>query len=109
MPEEVQIFNFLCGGGARPSKLKGSPVTLQAMRLTRKITSTVVTMILAGQAIQHRRIVDEMNLSLINLIDQMIDAIGVVFYMLFWAGSNGWIQVNIHLFMSLYDASWELR
>ncbi|KAI6175392.1 hypothetical protein M3Y97_00683900 [Aphelenchoides bicaudatus] len=62
----------------------------------------------AGQVLQHRRIVDEMDLSLINLIDQMIDAVGVVFYMIFWAGNNGWIQTNIHLFMSFYDAAWEL-
>jgi hypothetical protein len=50
-----------------------------------------------------------MDLSLINLIDQMIDAVGVVFYMLFWAGNNNWIVVDKHLFMSLYDVAWELR
>jgi hypothetical protein len=39
----------------------------------------------------------------------MIDAIGVVFYMIFWAGNNGWIHTNIHMFMSFYDGAWELR
>lgn len=50
-----------------------------------------------------------MDLSFINLIDQMIDAVGLVFYMLFWGGNKGWISVDKHLYMSLYDASWELR
>jgi hypothetical protein len=49
-----------------------------------------------------------MDLSLINLIDQMIDAVGVVFYMMFWAGNNRWIETNIHTWMTLYDLCWEL-
>jgi hypothetical protein len=69
----------------------------------------ITQFILAGQITHHRRIVDEMDASLINLIDQMIDAVGVVFYMLFWAGNNKWIMVDKHLYMSLYEVTWELR
>lgn len=49
-----------------------------------------------------------MDLSLLNLVDQMVDAAGVAFYMLFWAGSNGWVRVDVALCMRLYDLSWEL-
>ncbi|CAD5226759.1 unnamed protein product [Bursaphelenchus xylophilus] len=58
--------------------------------------------------LRQRRVVDELNLSLLNLIDQMVDAVGVVFYLLFWAGNNDWIEVDITLCMTLYDITWEL-
>ncbi|KAI6181037.1 hypothetical protein M3Y98_00785700 [Aphelenchoides besseyi] len=57
---------------------------------------------------QHRKIVDELDLSLINLIDQMIDAIGVLFYMFFWAANNNWVKSNAQVWMNLYDVCWEL-
>ncbi|CAD5219704.1 unnamed protein product [Bursaphelenchus okinawaensis] len=58
--------------------------------------------------LRQRRVVDELNLSLLNLIDQMVDAVGVVFYLLFWAGNNKWIDVDITLCMTLYDVTWEI-
>ncbi|KAE9549345.1 hypothetical protein FO519_007440 [Halicephalobus sp. NKZ332] len=56
----------------------------------------------------HKRITAEFDMSIVTLIDQLIDAVGVFLYLLFWGGNNDWINVNVEEVLLMYDISWEL-
>uniref|UniRef100_A0A7E4W7B3 G_PROTEIN_RECEP_F1_2 domain-containing protein n=1 Tax=Panagrellus redivivus TaxID=6233 RepID=A0A7E4W7B3_PANRE len=56
----------------------------------------------------HRRIVAEFNMSLVTLVDQIFDAVGVLFYLLFWGALHNWISVDSETVLLLYDICWEL-
>ena len=46
-------------------------------------------------------------MSIVTLLDQIIDAIGVFFYLLFWGGNNEWISVDPEETLIMYDVTWE--
>ena len=47
-------------------------------------------------------------MSIVTLLDQIIDAVGVFFYLLFWGGNNKWINVDPEETLMIYDITWEL-
>uniref|UniRef100_A0AC35EYF0 Gustatory receptor n=1 Tax=Panagrolaimus sp. PS1159 TaxID=55785 RepID=A0AC35EYF0_9BILA len=56
----------------------------------------------------HQRIMAEFNMSLVTLFDQIFDAFGVLFYLLFWGASNDWINISESKALLIYDIFWEL-
>ncbi|KAH7725484.1 hypothetical protein AAVH_06934 [Aphelenchoides avenae] len=63
-----------------------------------------------GTILVRRRILDELNISFISLLDQMIDAVGIIFYLIFW-GTN--LGLGVHIMdartaLGFYDFCWEM-
>ena len=47
-------------------------------------------------------------MSLVTLFDQIMDAFGVLFYLIFWGAMNDWIDISEEKALFIYDIFWEL-
>ena len=54
------------------------------------------------------KLIEELELTVTNLIDLSIDAICLLFYMLWQSADSGWISWNADAVYSWYNISWEV-